>query len=255
MTDPSRPEKLAAQARAAVDERTIADFGEQWTTYRDNSDYYGSVELLADIFGPLTSLAEVAGKDVAEIGSGTGRIVNVLLDAGAARVTAIEPSQAFEVLVRNTAGRSERVYLVRGRGEALPVDTLYDFVVSIGVLHHITDPAPVVRRVATVLKPGGKFLAWLYGQEGNEAYLAFVRPLRAVTKRLPHRMLAGLCYPLDWTASAYAGLARVISLPMRDYMTKVYGRLPPDKRRLVMYDQLNSTLANLDNAEESAFAG
>jgi predicted RNA methylase len=40
----------------------------------------------------------VAGRQVADIGSGTGRIVAMLLAAGAARVTAIEPSRAFEVL-------------------------------------------------------------------------------------------------------------------------------------------------------------
>ena len=29
--------------------RTIQDFGEQWTAFRDNPAYYGSTELLADL--------------------------------------------------------------------------------------------------------------------------------------------------------------------------------------------------------------
>ena len=31
-------------------EQTIADFGEQWTRYTDNDGFYGSTELLKDIF-------------------------------------------------------------------------------------------------------------------------------------------------------------------------------------------------------------
>src|SRR5918912_4133526 len=94
--------------------RTIQDFGEQWTAFRDNPAYYGSTELLADLFGPLLSLADVKGVRAADIGSGTGRIVNMLLDAGAAHVHAVEPSAAMRVLKENTADRRDRVTCVSG---------------------------------------------------------------------------------------------------------------------------------------------
>jgi len=76
-------------------------------------------------------------------------------------------------------------------GELLPPSGDLDPVVSIGVLHHIPDPAPVVRAAFHALKPGGTMLAWLYGREGNEAYLAVAEPLRIVTRRMPHALLAG----------------------------------------------------------------
>jgi predicted RNA methylase len=41
--------------------------------------------LLADIVEPLVPLAEIAGKKVAEIGAGTGRIVAMLYAAGPAQ--------------------------------------------------------------------------------------------------------------------------------------------------------------------------
>ena len=84
--------------------QTIGDFGEQWTRYTDNPGYYGSTELLADIVEPLLPIGAIAGARVAEIGSGTGRIVNMMLDAGAAHVVALEPSDAMQVLRENTAG-------------------------------------------------------------------------------------------------------------------------------------------------------
>jgi tRNA1(Val) A37 N6-methylase TrmN6 len=62
--------------------QTIQDFGEQWIVFWDNPAYYGSTDLLADLFGPLLSLDDVQGQRIADIGSGTGRIVNMLLDAG-----------------------------------------------------------------------------------------------------------------------------------------------------------------------------
>ena len=65
--------------------RTIEDFGDQWTEFTTNDGYYGSVELFADIVGPLLPLDSLKGKRVAEIGSGTGRIVHMLLAAGAGK--------------------------------------------------------------------------------------------------------------------------------------------------------------------------
>lgn len=90
----SGPSKLNER----LSSKTISDFGVQWVNYKDNLGHYGSVELLADLFGPLFPVGAVRNMRVADIGSGTGRIVNMLLDAEAAHVIAVEPSNAFSVL-------------------------------------------------------------------------------------------------------------------------------------------------------------
>jgi SAM-dependent methyltransferase len=141
--------------------RTVADFGEQWTAFRDNPDYYGSSDLLDDIFSPLLPLRAVTGATIAEIGAGTGRIVNMLLDSGAAHVYAIEPSAAIDVLRSNTRPRADRVTCIHGRGDELPAGLELDLIIAIGVLHHIPDPRPAVKAAFSVLKPGGRFLVWL----------------------------------------------------------------------------------------------
>lgn len=53
----------------STDEKTIKDFGEQWTYLTDNAGYYGSVALLSDIIEPLLSKSDVAGKRILEVGS------------------------------------------------------------------------------------------------------------------------------------------------------------------------------------------
>lgn len=232
-------------------ERTIADFGDQWVRFTDNSGYYGSRELFDDIVSPLLSEADVADKRVADIGSGTGRIVAMLLAAGAAQVVAIEPSRAFEVLARRFQDQPERVRCYQLPGEGIADLGPFDFVVSFGVLHHIPRPEPVVRASYAALRPGGRLFVWLYGREGNGLYLALTRPLRALTKRLPDRVLDGLVRVLDVPLAGYIRLCRALPLPMAAYMREHLGRLAPDKRRLTIFDQLNPAYAKYYREEEA----
>jgi SAM-dependent methyltransferase len=222
---------------------TIADFGNQWTRFQDNSDYYGSLALFKDIVGSVIDPAEVAGRDVADVGSGSGRIVDMLLAAGAAHVAAIEPSRAAEVLVRRFADRRGRVSVHNVRGEGISALGPFDLVFSIGVLHHIPDPAPVVAAAFQSLTPGGRMIVWLYGVEGNRLYLGLAQPLRMLTRRLPDKALEWLVKALDIPLRAYIASCAVLPLPMRDYMRNHLGRLAPDKRRLTVFDQLNPTYA------------
>ncbi len=236
-----------------IDTQTITDFGVQWKIYTDNSGFYGSVELMGDIFGPLLALDDVRGKRVADVGSGTGRIVNMLLDAGAFHVTAIEPSDAFDVLRTNVESRAESVTLIRGRGEDIPLNTPFDLVTSIGVLHHVVDPGPIVRAALSALKPGGRMIVWLYAREGNERYLLAVKPLRHITSRLPHTLLAMCCSVGDAILMSYIAVARFSGNWLRpsNYLVNIYGRLAADKRRLIIYDQLNPLYAHYYTRDEA----
>ena len=230
--------------------QTIEDFGDQWTRYRDNEGYYASADLLADIIEPLLPMGEIRGKRIAEIGSGTGRIVNMLLDAGAQHVIAVEPSAAFQVLRANVRSPGA-VTTLNITGDLLPPSGDLDLVVSIGVLHHIPDPAPVIRAAYNALRPGGTMLAWLYGREGNEVYLAVAEPLRAVTRRLPHRLLAGIVWMLYPALTVYIALARRFKVPLGDYLNNYLGKLAPAQRRLVIYDQLNPAYAKYYRRDET----
>jgi SAM-dependent methyltransferase len=231
--------------------RTIRDFGEQWRAFRGNPGYYGATNLLADIFGPLLPLSAVSHSRVADIGSGTGRIVNMLLDANAAHVYAVEPSAAMTVLEANTAARRERITYIRGPGDILPSDLGLDLVVSIGVLHHVPDPGPILQAIFAGLKPGGKLLVWLYGREGNEAYLRWAQPIRRLTIRLPHRLLVLISKLLRPLLDLYITLSYFLPLPMRNYMREVLRHFSRHVRELTIYDQLNPTYAKYYTREEA----
>lgn len=241
---------VSKMAAASEGRRTIEDFGDQWTRYTDNSGYYGSDSLFDDLVSPLLSPNVVSGKRVADIGSGTGRIVDMLLSAGAEHVTAIEPSRAFEVLSKRFED-SNQVICHQVTGDRVSQLGTFDAVFSIGVLHHIPEPLPVARSAYLALRPGGFFVAWLYGKEGNMAYLAFVTPFRALTKRLPDALLRGMVRVLDVPLVVYIILCRLLPLPLRDYMRSVIGRMAADKRRLIIFDQLNPAYAKYYTRDEA----
>jgi len=235
----------------ALQQRTIEDFGEQWVKYQDNDGYYGSSALFRDIFGPLLNEGEIAGARVADVGSGTGRFVNVLLAAGARHVLAVEPSGAFEVLRNNTVTSQDRITYLNAPGDCLPATGDLDFVFSIGVVHHIPDPMPVIGAAWGALRRGGKCAVWLYGREGNAAYVTLAKALRAVTRRLPHAALALFVWTLYGPVTAYMMASRYLRIPLAGYMRSVFARLTPEKRRLVLYDQLNPTFAKYYTRDEA----
>jgi SAM-dependent methyltransferase len=231
--------------------QTIANFGEQWTSYSDTSGFFGSSDLFNDFFNPLVSDADLAGRRVAEIGAGTGRFVNVFAKAGASHIVAVEPSEAFRVLREKTAPFGDRIDYLNVPGDRLPPTADLDYVFAIGVLHHIPDPRPVVAAAYRALKPGGRMAAWIYGREGNGFYLMLATPMWWLRRRLSRRGLdvfVRLLYPFFW---AYMNACRVLPLPLAAYMRRVMLPLTPDKRRLVIYDQLNPAYAKYYKQEEA----
>ena len=229
---------------------TINDFGEQWSIYRDNEGFYGSMELFSDIIFPFLTPGEIRNCKVAEIGSGTGRIVNMLVEAGAKHVVALEPSNAFEVLRQNIRER-EKVTCIKITGDKLPPCGDLDYIFSIGVLHHIPNPKPVVEAALKALRPGGRILIWLYGKEGNGLYLELLTPLRVLTKHLPHFILAFIVEIMYWPLILYTKCCHRLPLPLKGYLLSVFEKMSQDKRKLIIYDQLNPSYAKYYTESEA----
>lgn len=237
---------------SAIDKRTIADFGEQFSHYQCDAGYYGSSQCLLDILGPFRDEIEIAGNSTADIGSGTGRIVQMLLDLGAQSVLAIEPSSSFQYLQQNL--KSDRLHLLNERGEAIQqYPERFDLVFSIGVLHHISNPDPVVQAARESLKDGGKLVIWLYGREGNLPYLMLASILRSFTTSLSHQSLVSISQLLRPLLDSYAGLCSDVRdwLPMHSYMRNHILRLSTEQREMTIYDQLNPAWAKYYSQKEA----
>lgn len=237
----ARPVSDSDRVDRHLGEHTIRDFGDQWTADGGNEGFYGSIDLLDDKLGSLLSPSDFAGARVADIGSGAGRIVRMLFEAGAEHVTAVEPSRGVEVLRRNVQEFGDRVQVLHGPGEILPAGLGADFVTAIGVIQFIPDPQPVLRAAHDALRPGGRVVIWVYSAEGNRLYRGLLGLLRLVTPRLPHFALSALAGALTLALDIYTIACRWLPLPLRDYLLKVLSKCTFEKRKHTIYDQLNPT--------------
>lgn len=128
-----------------------------------------------------------------------------------------------------------KVKLLNVRGDELPPTGNLDIIVSLGVVHHIPEPEPVIKAAFHALKPGGKLIIWLYGYEGNEAYLAVAEPLRKLTRQLPHGPLNALAWMLNVPLTLYLWICQMF----------------PRDRVVTIYDQLNPHYAKYYKREEA----
>ena len=99
----------------------------------------------------IRRLTGLRGGLVLEVGCGSGLFLRHLREAGYA-VEGVETSKADVAYARDRIGLT----VFEGALETVPLEPgRYDAVVMVYVLEHIPDPAATLRRIHTLLKPGG----------------------------------------------------------------------------------------------------
>ena len=126
-------------------------------------------------FSALIPYADLADKDVLEIGCGTGVHTRLLAEAGA-HVTAIDLTPtAVELTRRRLALAEQTATVVEADAESMPfADASFDFVWSWGVIHHSTDTDHVIAEIARVLRPGGRLAFMVYHRTSLTFWLNYV---------------------------------------------------------------------------------
>lgn len=114
-------------------------------------------------YSGLIDFAALDGKDVLEIGCGSGVHAKLLARAGA-RVTAIDLTPtAVELTRRRLELAGLEAEVLEADAEAMPFeDRSFDFAWSWGVIHHSERTDRVIAEVARVLRPGGRFSFMVY---------------------------------------------------------------------------------------------
>jgi SAM-dependent methyltransferase len=152
-------------------------------------------------------------KRVLEAGSGMGRHTYFLAQF-AGKVVAIDLGSAIRVTAANTL-MQRNVRLVQADIDHLPFQPeSFDFICSIGVLHHLPDPKAGFHRLVQSLRPGGTVHVYLYwaledAAAWKRSTLALINTLRRLTVRLPYPLLERLA----WLVAVVGYLS--FSLPYR----------------------------------------
>jgi SAM-dependent methyltransferase len=209
--------------------RTQASFGYEWTHFNDwrqsgdtnFKDYFQGVDL-----------ASLRGAVVLDAGCGMGRHARQVAPF-AGHVVAVDFSRAIDQAARNTS-EAGNVDCVQADLLALPLaDESFDYVYSVGVLHHLVESERALAGLVRKVRPGGRLRVYLYwkrhGWKGR--LLSLITAARSVTTRMPFGMLRAACRVLSVALYAAAVLPyRALSwLGVRghqDWPLFVYSKYP-----------------------------
>jgi SAM-dependent methyltransferase/uncharacterized protein YbaR (Trm112 family) len=186
----------AGTAKADNEEvKTALSFGFEWTRFPEMYEEWNQSFLdYMQPHGPEF----FRGKKVLDAGCGNGRFAYYAAKYGA-EVWAIDLGPAVEVARRNTE-QAGVVQVVQADLHRPPFALeSFDFIYSIGVLHHLPDPEEAFQNLLRYLKPDGEIQIYLYwkpeGQPIKRVLLAMVSASRQVTTRLPHSAVYALAFP------------------------------------------------------------
>jgi ubiquinone/menaquinone biosynthesis C-methylase UbiE len=152
-----------------IDMKTVESFGDEWQAFHGFGKY--EIQKLGDEYFDIISGEMLnASTAVLEVGCGSGRFLKYLSDK-AGFLVGVDPSRAIyaaDALI----GPQDNVVLVKASANDLPfADQSFDFVYSIGVLHHIPDTFKAMQACVNKVKKGGYFFTYLYYNLDNRGPL------------------------------------------------------------------------------------
>jgi len=176
--------------------RTLSSFGYEWNAFDAIRD---EDESFASIYFKDLDLPGLAGRVGLDAGCGKGRFTRVL-GRHLKTVVALDGSEAVRAAVHNLADQGN-VGVVRA-DLRLPLfaPECFDFISSLGVLHHLDDPREGFLHLSRYLAPGGQMLVYLYSRpeslNARAAALAAASVMRRATVHLPRPLLRALSAPI-----------------------------------------------------------
>jgi ubiquinone/menaquinone biosynthesis C-methylase UbiE len=177
-------------------EQYAGSFGFQWQVFRETQLDGEFSRRSENDFRRRTGFEpeDLAGKLVLDVGCGMGRFAEVATRWGA-RVVGVDLSVAAEVAQENLKDRNESGQTVFFQADVfrLPfAPESFDYIYSLGVLHHTPDCKAAFETLPRLLKPGGRIAIWLYSRYHN--WYRMSDAYRKLTRRMPPRVLHALCF-------------------------------------------------------------
>jgi len=177
-------------------EFTKGSFGYQWTKFPDMVKEFRE-DFLKFIYPVRPSFLK--GKLILDAGCGFGRHLYYAASFGATAI-GMDLSKAVDEAWKNTRTQP-RAYIVQGDIYNPPFrEEIFDYVYSLGVLHHLPVPEEGLHALLSLLKPQGTLSIWVYSKSRKVAN-ALLEMVRFLARRLPYPLMNALSFmmaSLDW---------------------------------------------------------
>ena len=177
--------------------KTRESFGYQWTAFSQMVCDFR--ENFWNYLSPATP-EFFRGRLGLDAGCGFGRHIYHAASYGAEMI-GVDVSRAIDATRQNTK-QFRSVHLVQADIYQLPfAEGIFDFIYSVGVIHHLPDPARGLKSLVPLLKPGGTLFLWLYSSK-RKVVNFLLETIRPATTRMPHRLLQVVSWAsaaIDWS--------------------------------------------------------
>ncbi len=151
-----------------IDPKTVTSFGDEWNAFHGFNER--ELEFTGDMYFDIVTPEMLNDEStVIDIGCGSGRWIKYL-DGRYKKIVGLDPSEAI-FAADKLLGRNDKVELVRASTDNIPFPPgSFDFVYSLGVLHHIPDTEKALVDSVRMVKSGGHFLVYLYYKFDNRPF-------------------------------------------------------------------------------------
>lgn len=210
---------FVTEADSNIDEKTVQSFGEEWEAFHGFAEEDIS-QIGNDYFDIVTSEHVNKKSLVLDVGCGSGRWSKFLADK-VGFIEAIDPSDAVYSAVKLTQN-IPNIRITKAGVDSIPFpNNSFDFVFSLGVLHHIPDTQAAMKSCVDKLKPNGHFLVYLYYSLDNrngfyKLLFQLVNVIRRVISKLPSSLKKFVCdliaVTIYWPLSKFSLLLKKLGL-------------------------------------------
>lgn len=177
-----------------LDDKTIdlnrKNFGDEWNYFTSTIDEELAKNELDSYFYPFVSYKDLDNKTILDAGCGGGRFIyTISQNSKAKEIIGLDLSSAVFTAFKNTK-HLDNVTIIQADINKLPFkkNCAFDFIYSVGVLHHLPNPKHGFTSLTKNLRENGELLVWVYGKEGNFLYITFADPIRKmITSKLPFK--------------------------------------------------------------------
>jgi SAM-dependent methyltransferase/uncharacterized protein YbaR (Trm112 family) len=171
--------------------QTLDRFGYEWT-YFTEYDCDNFKQFIAPL--PVNFFRGKLGLDA---GCGAGRHAKQAVELGA-EIVGVDFSWAVDAAYKNNCD-NKYVHVVQADIYNLPLKPgVFDFVYSLGVLHHLPEPERGFHSLLTLLTEGGSIFVWLYAHTLRKVVLELLRFLARPRSNANIRRMAYVCNLIDY---------------------------------------------------------